>query len=85
MISGVATSIERPEHGASYVDVRPRLNLFTQLYSRNALMQMCYEHYPLGFDFFRRYTFYMFDHCTKLVFFHFTNNTKVVRFNRLQK
>ena len=34
MISGEADSIGRPERGTSHVDVRPRLNLFTQLYSR---------------------------------------------------
>jgi len=34
MISGEADSIGRPEWGTSHVDVRPRLNLFTQLYSR---------------------------------------------------
>ena len=50
MISGVAASIERPERGASYVDVRPRLNLFTQLQSW-MLVQMCYEHYPTRFWF----------------------------------
>ena len=33
MISGVATSIGRPERGASHVDIRPRLNSFTQLYT----------------------------------------------------
>ena len=32
MIFGVAASIGRPERGASHVDVRLRLNLFTQLY-----------------------------------------------------
>jgi len=33
MIFGVAASIERPERGASHVDVRSRLNSFTQLYT----------------------------------------------------
>ena len=33
MISGVAVSIGRLERGASQVDVRPRLNSFTQLYT----------------------------------------------------
>ena len=33
MIFGIATSIGRPERNASHVDVRPRLNSFTQLYT----------------------------------------------------
>ena len=33
MISGIAASIGRSERGASHVDVRPRLNSFTQLYT----------------------------------------------------
>ena len=33
MISDIAASIGRPERGASHVDVRPRLNSFTQLYT----------------------------------------------------
>ena len=33
MISGVAALIGRPERGASHVDVRSRLNSFTQLYT----------------------------------------------------
>ena len=33
MISGVAVSIGRPELDASHVDVRSRLNSFTQLYT----------------------------------------------------
>jgi len=33
MISGVATSIRRPERDASHLDVRLHLNLFSQLYT----------------------------------------------------
>ena len=33
MISGVTASIGRLERSASHVDVRPRLNSFTQLYT----------------------------------------------------
>jgi len=45
MISGVATSIEHPERDASHVDVLPRLNSFTQLYTvTNADADVCYEH-----------------------------------------
>ena len=47
MISGVAASVGRPELGASHVDVQPRLNLFTQLYTIANAVQMCYEHYRL--------------------------------------
>ena len=54
MISDVLASIERLERGALHVDVRPRLNSFTQLYTvANAVVKMYYEHYQLGFDFFR--------------------------------
>jgi len=45
MISGVATSVGHPERDASHVDVRPRLNSFTQLYTvANADADVCYEH-----------------------------------------
>ena len=33
MIFDVAASNGHPKRGASHVDVRPRLNLFTQLYT----------------------------------------------------
>ena len=52
MISDVAASIGRPERGASHVDVRLRLNSFTQLYTvANADAMNIIQ---LGFYFFRR-------------------------------
>jgi len=55
MISGVAASIERPEWGASHMDVRPRLNLFTQLYTvANVGVDDAMNIIQFGFDFFRR-------------------------------
>jgi len=43
IIFGVAASIGRSEQDALYVDVRSRLNSFTQLCESH---MMCYEHYP---------------------------------------
>jgi len=53
MISGVAASIERPERGASHVDVRLRLNSFTQLYTVSNAAADAMNIIQLGFDFFR--------------------------------
>jgi len=46
-----AASIGYLERGASHVDVQPRLNSFSQLYTSQTLVQICYEHYPLRFWF----------------------------------
>jgi len=82
-------SIGRLERGASYVNVWQRLNSFTQLYTvANADADVLWTLSNSALISFGVKPFICrcyFDHCTKLVFFHFTKNTKVVRFNRLQK
>ena len=77
-ISGVAISIGCPKRSASHVDVRPRLNSFTQLYTvANAV------HYPTRLWFLSalNLSYVWLLHETRF----FAKNTKFVRFNHLQK
>ena len=88
MISGVAASIGCPERGASHVDVWPRLNSFTQLYTvANTGADVLWTLSNSVLISFGVKPFI----CTCLIttrnswLFSFCKNAKIVRFNRLQK